>query len=199
MNVELANTMLWLPVIAEIKLPLVEFSSLLAPVGLVVAGALLLHLALVLTTRRQRSSSPRLGWLGGGLYVLFLLTIAVLAASSFGSILSFGHMSGYALMSHVAVAGAFTLLLLAMAWWLVAPAQAPTSEATTWWLPAWSSWLLVLSSLVAAGTMFLSMLPVLDTQGLLQAAAVHRYAGLLVVIAAVVHVYALLCQRLGWR
>ena len=47
--------------------------------------------------------------------------------------------------------------------------------------------------------MFLSMLPILDTQGLIEMLAVHRYAGLVVVVAAVTHLYTLLMTRMGVR
>ncbi len=62
-----------------------------------------------------------------------------------------------------------------------------------------SAWLLILSSLVAAATMVISMLPVLDTQGLLQVATWHRWAGLVVVVSAVLHLLALGANQVRLR
>ena len=100
-------------------------------------------------------------------------------------------------------AGAFVFLLLVFAL-IYLPQGPPQPNATVmnahqWWLNRWSVWALVLGSLVTAGAMFLSMLPVLDTAGLLQAARLHRYAGLFAVVAAIVHSYSLIYYRYRWR
>ena len=112
-------------------------------------------------------------------------------------------MFGYALLAHVGAAGAFVFLLLLIACFYLPRGRDLLGSETTgdnrWWLARLSAWLLVISSIVTAGTMFVSMLPILDTAGLLEFAMLHRYAGLVVVVSAVVHVYALCCTKLGLR
>ena len=78
---------------------------------------------------------------------------------------------------------------------------APPAPKRTWlWPMAGTGAAVVLAGgVLAAGAMFLSMLPILDTEGLIEVAALHRYAGLAVVIAALFHVLALLSTRLRWR
>ena len=58
---------------------------------------------------------------------------------------------------------------------------------------------MIVSGILAAGTMFLSMLPILNTGELLQVAMLHRYAGLVVTLAACMHLCSLVCVRLGLR
>ena len=106
-------------------------------------------------------------------------------------------------MAHIAAAGAFVFLLLLVAF-LFLPSGASSGQAgftadNRWWLSRWMAWGLIASSLVAAGTMLLSMLPLFGTDALLLVASVHRYAGLVVVVAAIFHVYSLICTRLGFR
>ncbi len=112
-------------------------------------------------------------------------------------------MAGDALLAHLAAGGSFVFLLLAMA--VLYLPHGITSDGTCgnterrWWLARWSVTFVVFSGLVTAGAMFLSMLPILDTAGLVQAAALHGYSGLIVVIAAIFHAYAILCTRVGLR
>lgn len=158
----------------------------------------------VLTTNRKMQPGPARHWISRSIYGIYLISILALAMSGLGSILRWGHMSGYALMLHGAVGGGFVFLMVAIAVLYLPAAAAPgagshAQQWDRWWVIRWSAWVLVLSSLVTAGTMLLSMLPVLDTTGLLQMIMLHRYAGLAVVMAAGVHLSALTCVRLGWR
>lgn len=173
----------------------VALASLL--VGLVVAAVG------VFTTRRQIHPGPSRHWISRWLYGLYLILIVVLAVTGLGSILRWGHMQGYTLLLHLAAAGGFVFLMVAIAV-LYLPATAPSADdplqrVDRWWLVRWSAWMLVVSSLVAVATMLVSMLPVLDTTGLLQMAMLHRYAGLAVVVSAGAHLFSLSCVRLGWR
>lgn len=189
--------------IADIPALNIEFQQLLFLVA--VAGGVLLTLNALFAcaTSRRRGRVRGRNWLKRLLYLGFLGVVAVLAVTSFGSMLQFGHMSGYQLLAHVGAAGAFVFLLLAIAFLYLPSGIEPDDPLATgdygWWLARFSAWALVLSSLVAAGTMFLSMLPILDTQGLIEMLAVHRYAGLAVVVAAVFHFYSLLMTRAGIR
>ncbi len=188
---------------AELPALSISFSTSLWAVGVLLVTAVVLGSCLVFATNRKIASEGRRGWLSRGLYLVFVVMVIVLAGSSFGSIVQFGHMAGYALLIHVAAAGAFVFLLLAIAALYLPRGRGANDQGSVyehrWWVARWSVWALVVSGIAAAGTMFLSMLPVLGTDDLLQVAELHRYAGLAVVAAAVLHLYALGCTRFGLR
>ncbi|RMF42746.1 MAG: hypothetical protein D6753_06720 [Planctomycetota bacterium] len=166
-------------------------------------AVLLVNGTWVAATRRRLEFRERHGWIARTSYLLFLVATVTLAATSFGSILRFGHMSGLGLLIHIMSAGAFvaTLFIVATAFlpWGSERQQSAYVLEHRWWLARWSAWALVVASLVAAGTMLISMLPILDTTGLLQFAQLHRLAGLIVAAAAAIHAYAMVVTRLGWR
>ena len=60
-------------------------------------------------------------------------------------------------------------------------------------------WLLLFSGLAVCLTMLLSMLPLFGTDGLEILLDIHRYAGLLAVVALVVHLYCMIIQRARLR
>lgn len=185
--------------LAELPLPAIAFKSTILPALGVAALLIVVHGVFVFASSR-RLKSARLGWLATALYALFVALVALLGVSSLGSVVLLGHMSGYALLAHVAAAGAFTFLLVAIAYFYLPWADVLQDETTQrWWLVRWSAWGLMLSCIAAAATMFLSMLPILDSEGLLQAAEVHRFAGLAVVATALVHLYSLSCTKMGLR
>jgi hypothetical protein len=66
-------------------------------------------------------------------------------------------------------------------------------------MPKLMFWIILLGGFVVTMTMLLSMLPLFGTDGLYQLLDIHRYAGLLVVVALAIHLYAVVLQRLGWR
>lgn len=189
--------------LADWGLPAVPFVQVM-PYALATTVVLVLCGLVVVVSRKQTpAEAPSRGWLSKLIYVVFTLCVIVLAVTSFGAILTEGHMAGWPLLIHVGVAGAFVFLLVAMAW-LFLPNGAKSDERGftvdgRWWLSRWSAWALILSSLAAAATMFTSMLPILDTDGLLEFAELHRYAGLAVVLSSLVHLFGMLCSRLGWR
>jgi hypothetical protein len=148
------------------------------------------------------------GWfskLAGLLYFAFFICIAILGITSFGSLWSTGHVLGYPLLAHLTAAGAFVFLLLFVAAMylpqsepshVVAGSQAePASSIHVWHRT--TLWALVIASVVTAGSMLVSMLPVLDTPGLRQAALIHRYSGLMVLIFGVLHIMTLRRSRQG--
>lgn len=175
-----------------------SFAKMLLPAGIATAAILLLGLLTVLVRSqfRRRDDVMQRHWLSRLLYTLFLLAVSILAATSFGSILQAGHMQHYALLAHVAVAGAFVFLLLS-----ITLTHLPQGTATklNWWWEKWSVWGVVISGILVSATMFLSMLPLLDTSGLLQAVQVHRFAGLATVVFTALHLFSLIIGRLGWR
>jgi hypothetical protein len=178
------------------KLQNLSFGELLLPTALITAAILLLGLLAVLMRNQRRFDAMHRHWLSRLIYTAFLLAVAVLAATSFGSILQEGHMEKYALLVHVTAAAAFVFLLLA-----VSVTHLPKGPATqmNWWWEKWSIWGLVVSGLLVSATMFLSMLPMLDTSGLLQAVQVHRFAGLATVVFSLLHLFSLIVGRMGWR
>ncbi len=190
-------------IFAEWTLPEIPFSITLIAAGIATAAIIVLNGVVVIPTSHKVRDGGKRGLFSQLLYLAFIVLVAVLAVSSFAPILLFGHMAGYALFAHIGAAGAFTFLLLAIAWlYLPRGYGGPISQQRgedRWWLARWSAWLLVISSITSAATMFLSMLPILDTAGLLAAASLHRYAGVVVVSAAIIHLYAMVCTRLGWR
>lgn len=181
----------------------ISFAQVLIAVAVIVAVVLVLATLVLYTTSRHSQGGRSRHWLSKLVYGAYLFLIAVLAVTAFGSLLATGHVLGYALLFHVAASGGFVFLMVAIAF-LYLPTGADQADGRSgrresWWAPRWSAWALVISSLVVAGTMLVSMLPVLDTEGLLEMATLHRYAGLAVVISAIFHLYSLTCVRLGWR
>ncbi len=141
-------------------------------------------------------------WFSRVVYLAYLVLIVILAVTSFGSLVQSGHLGGYALQAHVAAAGGFVFLLVLVAFILLPRREESLFDSQApggWWAQHWSAWGLVLSSLLAAGTMLVSMLPLLATDELLTMAMLHRYAGLGVVVFAVINFYTRICERLGWR
>ncbi len=188
--------------LAELLVSPVLFSDVLKFSLVAVLVLLILGAFFTLATNRRHVETRRRSWASLLVFVGFFGVVAILGATSFGSILQSEVMSGYALLAHVTAAGAFTFLLVAVSAMFL-PRYSQLEEAFRfehrWWLARWSAWLLMLSSLIVAGTMFLSMLPVLDTNGLRQVLEVHRYAGLATVISAVLTAAAIVCTRFGWR
>jgi hypothetical protein len=178
------------------KLQNLTFDQFLVPSAIFTAGIVALGLLAVLIKNQHRVDAMKRHWLSRLLYTVFLLSVAVLATTSFGSIKSAGHMEHYALLAHITVAGAFVFLLLA-----VAITHLPRGPATksNWWWEKWSVWGLVVSGMLVSSTMFLSMVPVLSTSELLQAVEIHRFAGLATVSFTVLHFFSLIVGRLGWR
>lgn len=181
----------------------IPFAQVLLAVSVMVAVVLVLATLVLYTTSRQSQRGRSRHWFSKLVYVAYLFLIAVLAVTAFGSLLATGHVLGYALLFHVAASGGFVFLMVAIAF-LYLPTGADDTDVSggrcaSWWATRWSAWALVISSLVVAGTMLVSMLPLLGTEGLLDMAILHRYAGLAVVVSAIFHLSSLTCVRLGWR
>lgn len=189
--------------IADLPTLGIPFPQLLTGIGLALLLGMLLASTVVYATKRDTRRLRGRHWFSRLLYVVYLALIAVLSFTAFGSLVQYRHLSGYPLLVHVAAAGAFVFLMVAIAF-LYLPSEGDAWDSrnlrvSSWWAQRWAVWGLVVSSLFTAATMLVSMLPWLDTQGLRDMAMLHRYAGLAVVIFAILHVFSLVCCRLGWR
>ncbi len=183
------------------------FSRLIPAAGIAVLAILVLHGIFAKSTQTKREISNHRGILAVLIYIAFALVVAVLALTSFGSIMMNGKMEHLALLGHVMAAGAFTAIMVvfAYAWNPVFGRPLQTSQSfqdnTTngWWVARWSLWLVLFSSLGVAASMLFGMLPLFDTNQMEIAIALHRYCGLFLVIGIFVHLYAITIQRIGWR
>ncbi|MEX2216026.1 MAG: hypothetical protein WD768_18080, partial [Phycisphaeraceae bacterium] len=174
------------------------------------AAVLLLHL-LVSLARGKGERRPRWAILTKLIYLGTVITVLILGVTSFYSVLDHGAMHGWFLLLHVASAGGFVvcLMLIAIIWAMPSqfcfgstparPAEpgTPRPVAKFGSLTKLSYWLILISGLVTAGTMLISMLPLLGTESLLQMITLHRYAGLLLVVATLVHLYTVFLGKLG--
>jgi hypothetical protein len=192
----------------------------LIPVALIgTVVVIVVHFLLVLITR---PSLPRSGarwnlW-EKLLYLGLLVCVVDLAATAFYSVLQFGSMSGWFLFVHMFGAGALVALLpLITITWAESNrfgrGQQPTREQPRakdrsheldeapqfLWLSKLAFWIILASGLVTVMTMLLSMLPLFDTEGLHGLLDIHRYTGLLLVVATMFHFYGVLLRRLGLR
>jgi len=180
--------------------------------AIIVAGVALLafvffHAAFASMTPKKRPVARR-GWIAGLVYFVFAALVVALTATSFGSILVNGIMERWTLLAHISIAGAFVFVMLvfAVVWnpnYVLQASEGSSvlAEAKTkrWWLSTWSLWAVLFASLVVAGSMLFQMLPVLDTEAMLEVTELHRYSGLALAAALAVHFYSMLVQRIGWR
>ncbi len=184
------------------------FPTVLSVVLLATGGVILLHLVLALIGGKATKRRRRLNLWERLVYLGTLLGVAVLAVTSFYSVLSLGAMSGWWLFVHMFGAGTMVavLPLLAINW--AGPSRfgkdrAGENEETYaprfFWIPKLMFWLFLLSGLTVVVTMLLSMLPLFGTDGLHSLLDLHRYAGLMAVVTLAVHFYCLLLQRVQLR
>ena len=170
-----------------------------------VATVVLLALHLLLSwLGRARSSAPLASWTLWDklIYLVLLGTVLGLASTAFYPVLAGNALANWLLLAHMSSAGTFVTILplIALTWAMSCRFGRPDSSAASErfsWLGKLSFWLILVGGIVTAGTMFLSMIPILDTDGLHQMLDIHRYSGLLVVVAVIVHLYSVLLGRLG--
>lgn len=173
-----------------------------------VAAIIVLHFLSGLARRgrqRERIASRGLGMLGALVYLVLIVSTAVLAGTSLYSILPQGHMRGWMLWLHLGAAGAFVvaLLLVAIMWAapcdMCTPASGPPDQRPQRFstFTRISFWFFVVAGVVSLGSMFLSMLTLLGTPQIELAFEIHRYSGLAVVAAAVLHLYSVSLGRLA--
>jgi len=200
--------------------PAAVYPNVIVAALIATAGFILLHLLLSFS-RGPRTHRPRWSLLTKLIYLGAIGSVVVLAGTSFYSVLAHGAMHGWFLFLHLFGAGAFVVFLLLIAvMWAVpsklfsappAPADEPLDRQVTidtidvhppsasrfHWIAKVAFWLMLISGVVTAGTMLVSMLPLLGTADMNQMITLHRYAGLVLVVATVVHLYTVLLSRAG--
>jgi hypothetical protein len=170
---------------------------------------LVVHFLLAAGTRHKGAGlRKRFGWFERVIYFFTFVIVMVLGFTAFYSVIRFGHMHRWLLLVHLMAAGAFVVLiaLLAVTWCVPArfgrgvDCRPDAHEAGRFnALTKLTYWLMLLAGLATAAPMLLSMLPLLDTDLMRDMLNLHRYAGLLLVIATVLHVYGVWLGRMGWR
>ena len=175
---------------------------------LCVLVVVVVHLIWTLARRRTAGPTSPWGWWGWLVYLGTLASVAVLGVTSFVAMIRFGGLSGWWLFIHMFGAGAFTVVLpvLALTWCEAnrfgCPARPAGDEgqppaARFLCLAKTMFWVILAAGLLVTGTMLLSMLPLFGTHCLELLLDIHRYAGLAVVAATVLHLYAALLPRFG--
>lgn len=186
----------------------VVFRGILPLTLLGVLVVAVVHLILVLARRRGTVPRSCWGWWASLVYLGTLASVAVLGVTSFVAVIRFGTLGGWWLFIHMFGAGVFTFVLpvLALTWCEASlfgrPAPAAGAEGQTpparfLGLAKAMFWVILAAGLTVIGTMIVSMLPVCGTDGLQLLLDIHRYAGLVVVAATVLHLYAALLPRIG--
>ncbi len=187
--------------------PKVIIATLIATVAVI-----LVHLFISLA-RGHRPQRPRWHIITRLIYLGAIASVVILGVTSFVAVLRHGAMHGWFLFLHLFGAGAFVVFLFLVAVMWAVPNQlcGGTCAATSdddldddaspraprfHCLTKIAFWLILLSGVVTAGTMLISMLPLLGTQGLNQMINVHRYAGLVLVIATIVHLYTIVLTKM---
>lgn len=173
-------------------------------------ATLLLALIYVLYAARNRRPSPRSNWNYWEqlLYLVLLVSVTILAITSFYPVLRHEAMKGWSLFIHMVGAGVFVFLLpvLAVTWCEASRFQLGSDTPETsdpaprfYWIPKSLFWLLLASGLVVSLTMLFSMTELFGTEGLELLLEIHRYSGLIVVATVLLHLSSIVLQRLGWR
>ncbi|NOX53256.1 MAG: hypothetical protein GXP27_02225 [Planctomycetes bacterium] len=201
-------------------LPLVGWIFL----GAVIAMAL--HACGGWAARRRGYAAPppaRWNWWERLLYAVAVLALLDLSVTAFYGMAVHGHLGGWWLLAHMVGAGTFlgVLPFLALTWCRPCcfelsprPDNAKTQESQGEahevtpamafpprrfsWLGKLTFWLMMISGIVVAGTMLLSMLPLFGTHTLEELLDLHRYSGLVLATAALLHLYSVCANRLGF-
>lgn len=184
------------------------FPAILTWTLVAVVVLIVLHLLLALVGGRAPQARQRFNWWERLVYLALLVCVTALGVTSFYTVLRFGGMHGWWLFAHMCGAGALTAVLpLAALTWAGAsqfgraclPVGNPNGLPRFFWLPRVAFWLFLVAGLVVMLTMLVSMLPVFGTDGLEVLLDIHRYTGLLAVVALLIHCYCVLLQRVQLR
>jgi hypothetical protein len=192
----------------------------LVPVALIgTIVVIVVHFVLALIRRPSPPPQrPRWNLWEKLIYLAFLLCVLDLAITAFYSVLKLDAMEGWFLFVHMVGSGGLVALLplLAITWAEAnrfgsgkrgAPVQQSAeagrgvsdTDSRFPWISKVAFWIILASGLVTVMTMLLSMLPRFGTDGLHALLDIHRYSGLLLVVATMFHLYGVVLGRLGLR
>lgn len=167
---------------------------------------MVLHLVVALILRGSPAERKRWNLWDILIYLGLLGCVAVLAVTSFVEVLRHGELGGWPLFFHMFGAGTFTavLTLFALSWahlnqFEVGPSTGAVPPPKFSWLPKLMFWVIIASGLVVTMTMLIGMLPIFGSDGFHVLLDIHRYSGLIVVLAVVLHFYAVTVHRIGLR
>ena len=171
-----------------------------------IVGIMVLHMLIALVFRGAAADRKRWNLWDILIYLGTIGCVAILALTSFVEVFRHGELGGWPLFLHMCGAGAFTavLPLLVLSWahlnqFQVGPSTGKTDPAKFYWVPKLMFWAIVASGLVVTMTMLISMLPIFGSDGQHVLLDLHRYSGLVVVLALVLHFYGVAVQRIGLR
>ncbi len=183
-----------------------EYVSTAVTALVVTAAALLVDFVATRRGSRRPSKSRPGGWLTRCAYAVVLFSVCVLAATALYGMAAQGHVRRWTLLAHIVAAGILlpALTIVAVGWsrrtvtplpqWDTGPATC--ARLSTRW--HWSFWSVLLAAVITAGTMLVSMMPILDTRGLTLMLTIHAYSGLMLLVAVIIHAYCLLTAKWGW-
>ncbi len=166
------------------------------------------HLILSFLGKRPVAAKSRWNLWEKLIYLATIGSTAVLGVTAFFAVIRFGALEGWVLFAHMFGAGAFVVVLpvLAITWCEAnrfgcrcASEEEETPAPRFFWVPKVMFWLILTSGLAVTGTMLLSMLPLFGTDGQHCLLDIHRYSGLVVVVAIIVHFYTVMLQRFKLR
>lgn len=176
-------------------------------IGALVLIVLQLAVSAIFKTRPQIPG--RLNLWDKLIYLVALSSVVILGVTSFGALMRFGVLDGWPLFAHMFGAGALVAILplLALAWGAAnrfggaVPQTQRSQDAAPrfFWFSKAMYWTILAGGLVVTMTMLLSMLPIFGTDGLRTLLDIHRWSGLVVVLATLFHFYAVLRRRLWVR
>jgi hypothetical protein len=168
----------------------------LTTIGLLVAIALpLWDYAMFRPGRRALTGARthKIEWL---IYLVFLVSVLLMALSSFGMILVGEAMHGWMLILHMSVAGMFAVALTALALLWSEQASFTRDPATRFYTgEKVAFWLTLLAGLSTILSAMLGMMSWFGTVGQSSLLDVHRYSALVLLITAIFHGYRLLVGR----
>ena len=180
-----------------------DFRKILPYTLLAALVLIVLHLIIF---RSGREAAGRLNLWDKLVYLVALGSVAVLGVTSFGAMMRFGVLEGWPLFAHMFGAGAFVtvLPLLALTWCganrfggASRPQSTQDASPPFFWFSKLMYWTIIAGGLVVTMTMLLSMLPLYGTDGLRYLLDIHRWSGLVVVVAAIFHFYSVVRRRIG--
>ncbi len=172
----------------------------------VLVGVVVLIILDLVTSKKSLGGVSRWNWWETLLYLGTVVSVAILGFTSFGAMFSRGGLQGWTLFAHMLGAGVLVavLPLLALTWCAAnrfgrprGAEQAADDKQKFHGFAKAMFWIKLTGGLVVTMTMLLSMLPVFGTEDLRALLVAHRYAGLVVVLALIFHLYIVLRCKLS--